>query len=674
MNNMASCSPQPLQSPDSVAGRTVSLPLAFQPNPAIRTSKNGPRRAAVLIAVHVFIIIHVVHYLIQGKTLSPVEPSESMYTLELGQLNAGFILFGLALVATVIFGRFFCGWGCHVVAYQDLCGWIMKKLGVQPQPVRSRLLLFVPLGLALYMFVWPSLKRVLFSWDAFSDWVATSPIWLGFVFGSPPPDFPGLSNHIMTTGFWMTFPGPVFAVLTILVCGFLAVYVLGAKGFCTYACPYGGFFAPLDKLSPARIRVTDDCEQCGHCTAVCTSNVSVSEEVNRYGMVMDPGCMKCMDCVSVCPKNALYYGVGKPAVAVRSHARNERSHSGRERHAIYQFSISQEFALFTIFLVTTLSLRGLYDGPPLLLSVALGGVTAALALKCGSMVRQPTVLLQNMHLKLAGTIQRPGLVLSILSLAWGGFVAHSGFVQWHRTWGNHHLSLTEAGMEIVTAPREAWPAYSAGHYRALSRGERHLRLADRWGLVDVMDVKKGLAWVSLCRGDDTVGVGYIREAIAAAPTMHVLREQLVAVLTARGNIEESIEAMNALFLARPARADERFRLANLYVSRGRMAEAMAEYEACLEMAPESFEAHYNYGGLLGREGRYEAAIEHLQTAQSLNPDDVDVYLELSIACIGAGRVAEGFSWLEAAQKIAPNDPRPSHQLKALIDAGYVPPR
>src|SRR5207244_4171 len=85
---------------------------------------------------------------------------------------------------------------------------------------------------------------------------------------------------------------------------FMTVYFLGNKGFCTYACPYGGVFGLVDKVAPGRIRVTDACEECGHCTAVCTSNVIVHAEVKKYGMVVDPGCMKCMDCVSVCPNDA----------------------------------------------------------------------------------------------------------------------------------------------------------------------------------------------------------------------------------------------------------------------------------------------------------------------------------------------------------------------------------
>ena len=175
----------------------------------IRKSKSSRWRAGVLAGVHVLIAIHITHFLIAGRTLSPVEPSESMYTLELGYLNAGFIFYGAALAATFVFGRFFCGWGCHIVALQDLCGWIMKRFGIRPRPFRSRFLAFVPMLLAFYMFAWPTLKR--------------------WTIGVPATPFPGFTNHLVTSSFWATFPGPLFTALTFLTCGFAAVWFLGAK-------------------------------------------------------------------------------------------------------------------------------------------------------------------------------------------------------------------------------------------------------------------------------------------------------------------------------------------------------------------------------------------------------------------------------------------------------------
>ena len=132
-----------------------SLPvIGSGPLSVVRKSRTSKWRASVLIGVHALIAAHITHFLIARRTLSPVEPSESMYTLEQGFLNCGFLFFAVALAGTLVFGRFFCGWACHIVALQDLCGWVMKKLGVRPRPFRSRLLAFTPLVLLARHLTW----------------------------------------------------------------------------------------------------------------------------------------------------------------------------------------------------------------------------------------------------------------------------------------------------------------------------------------------------------------------------------------------------------------------------------------------------------------------------------------------------------------------------------------
>ena len=146
-----------------------------------------------------------------------------MHTLQRGAINAGFIFFSLAILATLIFGRFVCGWGCHILALQDFCAWMLKKMGLTPKPFRSRLLIYVPLIAALYMFVWPTAYRF-------------------FSSSEPGPLIPKFTNHLVTNNFWETFPSVAVAIPFLFICGFVTVYFLGQKGFCTYACPYGGFF------------------------------------------------------------------------------------------------------------------------------------------------------------------------------------------------------------------------------------------------------------------------------------------------------------------------------------------------------------------------------------------------------------------------------------------------
>src|SRR6185295_5933378 len=165
------------------------LPVLANPTPQkdeIRDSRTSRWRAIALIALNLLMIAHIVQWRLMGQTISPIEPSESMFTLQRGAVNAGFIFFSLAILATLIFGRFVCGWGCHILALQDFCAWLLKKMGLTPRPFRSRLLVFVPLVVALYMFVYPTVLRF-------------------FVKPAGEPLIPQFTNHLVTSNFWETF-------------------------------------------------------------------------------------------------------------------------------------------------------------------------------------------------------------------------------------------------------------------------------------------------------------------------------------------------------------------------------------------------------------------------------------------------------------------------------------
>ncbi|HKQ63258.1 MAG TPA: tetratricopeptide repeat protein [Candidatus Polarisedimenticolaceae bacterium] len=603
----------------------------------VRKSRRAPWRAVVLIAVQLLIVVHAVHFLVAKRTLSPIEPSESMYTLELGYLNCGFLFFALSLLATLAFGRFFCGWACHIVAVQDLCGWLMKRLGIRPRPFRSRLLAWAPLVVALYMFVWPTFKRLLFT----------------------DRPFPGLSNHLVTSGFWDTFPGPLFAGLTFLTCGFAAVYFLGAKGFCTYGCPYGALFAATDRFSPTRILVTDACRQCGHCTATCTSNVRVHEEVKLYGMVVDPGCMKCMDCISVCPTQALHLGFGKPAVLKGV---PPVPPAGR-----YNLGWLEEVGLATVSVGAALAFRGLYDGPPLLMAVGLGGISGFLALKLWQLWRQPTVRLQNLNLKLGGRLGASGKAFAAVAGIWLLFAAHSGFVQWHRAWGGFWLQRTEATRADVLSGAFRQRAYSPRHAAAAQRTLHHFALAERFGLVDVLEVKLGLAWAHLLRGEDDPAIALVRQAIALAPASAEPQRNLIELLVARGRLDEAAEALERKLAATGPSAEDEFALGGLLVELGRPEPAIEHFRKSLALVPGSAPAHYNLGGLLRRLGRNREAVVELLRATELAPTDADAQIELGLALAADGDAPQAIAALRRAIALAPDSPESRQHLPGLIE-------
>src|ERR1051325_9316783 len=388
---------------------TAGVNMAGYGKTPIRKSRTSRWRAAALIILNLLMVAHIVQWRVMGKTISPIEPSETMHTLQKGFINAGFIFFTLAILATLIFGRFVCGWGCHILALQDLCGWLLKKIGLHPKPFRSRLLVYVPLLAALYMFVWPTAYRL---------------------FSNTPnqPVIPKFSNHLITTNFWQTFPPVAVAIPFLFVCGFMTVYFLGQKGFCTYACPYGGFFGLADKLSVGKIRVTPACNQCGHCTATCTSNVLVHAEVKQYGMVVDPGCMKCMDCVSVCPNDALYFGFGKPTLMAPSAKAIKRS---------YSLTWPEEIIGAVVFLGSFLSVRGVYALVPFLMALGFASVTTFLVVKVWQLGRTRDLSFYRFSLKSSGRLRKAGSAFAAFAFLWVLMTAHSGWVRYQEVLGNN---------------------------------------------------------------------------------------------------------------------------------------------------------------------------------------------------------------------------------------------
>lgn len=412
---------QPLHHGKPGSDAAFSLPLLSSPgadSAVIRTSRSAPRRAIVLLAVQFLIIAHIIHWKVTGESIGPVEPSEAMETIRHGVINAGTVFFVLALLSTLVLGRWFCGWGCHVVLLQDFCGSLLRRAGIHPRPFRSRLLLYIPLLLALYMFVWP----VVYRWGLvpLSARLHDSLAWLPAL--DPVGHWQGFSLELSETEFWSTFPGWMVAVPFLGICGFACVYFLGNKGYCTYGCPYGGFFAPLEQYAPGRIRVSDDCEQCGHCTAVCTSNVRVHDEVREYGMVVDPGCMKCLDCVSVCPNDALSFGFGKPAVM-------KGAPKTKAPSVTYDVSRGGEILLALVFAVAFYAAHGSYNLVPMLMASGVGICVVFLAWKSCQILREENANLHRFRMKFKGRMQRSGCVFLLASALVFGLVLQGTFVR-----------------------------------------------------------------------------------------------------------------------------------------------------------------------------------------------------------------------------------------------------
>ncbi len=672
----------------------------------------------MLIIVHLLLAIHIAQWLVTGTTMTPLEPSESMEFAKRSIVNAGLIFFALTILSTLVLGRWFCGWACHLVALQDLCRWLLGKVKLKPKPVRLGVLGLVPLLAFVYMFIAPAVYRLLH-------------------------DMPmgNVEVHLTTETFWATFPSWIPAILTFLFCGFVIIYLLGAKGFCTYGCPYGAIYGIVDQLAVGSIRVTDACEGCGHCTAVCSSNVRVHQEVRDYGMVVDPGCMKCLDCVSVCPNDALYFGVGVPSMLVRRRAGGTGNAArlaalaralpswlliavflfagysllmwydgdldwrvvsiltagslvvaalfkGRSER-IGEYTLGEQAVLCVAFVLAMLAFRGLYGMIPLLFALGLAAILSYLTLKALRLIYKRDLGLHGWSLKRAGRLRPAGVVLALVMAGVAVFGVHSGLVQYHgragllayrqvaRAAGGEGVESSLVDRALRHVGRASRLALIANPYDEatiarlhLLKGdlddyETHMRIAvDRLPEDAALPLELGDFYGSRGRPDDAAAM--YRISIDRAPGQVEALVHLGRTLAGRGAFDEAGRAFDQALEADPDRSGIWFNYGVLESVRGRFDDAIARFERAVELDPGFVEARENLAGAYCQVGRLRDGIAQFGEALALRPD-AGTHELVARAHFALGELAEGRTHLENALALAP-DREQTRELLREIDA------
>ena len=80
--------------------------------------------------------------------------------------------------------------------------------------------------------------------------------------------------------------------------------------------------------------------------------------------------MKCMDCISVCPNDALYFGFGKPTISVPKTIKKN-----------YSLTWPEEIVGALVFPASVVAVRGVYQLVPFLMALGSAAVTTFLTHK-----------------------------------------------------------------------------------------------------------------------------------------------------------------------------------------------------------------------------------------------------------------------------------------------------
>lgn len=227
-----------------------------------------------LIRKSIAIIVGILSLLAVCGVFYPVKFMDIQFTPLLQRLIFDFsiiaaVLFGLVILTTLLFGRFYCSTICPFGILQEFAGVIRGKKKN-----------------SLHKNYW---FKYLIAGLTFGGLIGGSALLIRYV--DPYTNF---GSAISLSVFGIIF------TLTVL-----AIVFFKNRFFCTNICPVGCALGIISKFSLNKIYMDENCVKCGICANNCPAGC-----INHKEKTVDNElCIKCLKCLSVCPKGAIKFGL-----------------------------------------------------------------------------------------------------------------------------------------------------------------------------------------------------------------------------------------------------------------------------------------------------------------------------------------------------------------------------
>ena len=209
------------------------------------------------------------------------------------------VLCFLILLATSIYGRFYCSIICPLGIFQDFAGALSKFVIRKKYSYHKRFKLFHYLIFFLIVILFvlgiPSVMGVL---DPYSIYVRGASRLIDYVTNIVAPVLSNFNVYIAYSPGDIAFP-PVLILMAIFFMAFFR-----GRLFCNTLCPVGMILGCASQAPTLRPAFKSICVSCGKCEAVCKSEcIKVSDKSIDLSR-----CVMCGNCAAVCPITAMDFG------------------------------------------------------------------------------------------------------------------------------------------------------------------------------------------------------------------------------------------------------------------------------------------------------------------------------------------------------------------------------
>lgn len=201
--------------------------------------------------------------MIKRKIIQSISFVGFILLILMNKMQLWMVIFGISLLLSTYYGRFYCGYICPINAGMELIDdnanatrRVRKEV---PKFFKHKAVRYIILGLFLMLmaFTFKTAKRL-----------------------------------------------PILPIL--FVSGIVLAIFYKPEFFHRYLCPYGSLLSLFSKYNKKTYKVyNEDCIKCGRCVSVCPADAFIWESREDYPVIISNECLQCKRCVATCPTQTI---------------------------------------------------------------------------------------------------------------------------------------------------------------------------------------------------------------------------------------------------------------------------------------------------------------------------------------------------------------------------------